>query len=175
MSVVVWDTFGLPVWRAQHVSSTSRLHVSDRSISEREFARFQRRSYDRDLCDLVRQCADRFRYAHQLLKCGAPLPDWCERRSAPDLSSFYMPWDMLCAHYREHMFDPQIDLFEHQDAREHARWSAFRQEKLFAAILQNPDFTWCALQQAGFLQPTAGAKRRTIESIFSQIMDQVFA
>ena len=172
MNQVVWDTFALLGWRAPHVSSISRLHVSDRSISAREFARFQRRSMDRDLCDLLWQCAEQFRYAHQLLKRGAPLPDWYVRCASPDLSRFYQPWDTLCARYRAQKFDPQIDFFDDQLARENARWSAFRQEQVFAAVLLNPDFTWSVLEQAGFLKPPQGPRRTRIERVFKDIIRQ---
>lgn len=158
--------------RGQRAGSPS--HVSDRCISEREFARYQRRSLERDLSDLVWQCCDQFRYAYELLRPGAALPEWLVRRSAPDLSNLLLPWDKLCVSYRSHLFDPQLDFFEDQEQRELTRWSAFRKRRLFAPVLQAPDLTRCVLEQVGFLASISGAGRTSLEAAFREIKHDNF-
>ena len=159
----------LSPWCRQGLAGSSQLHVSDTSLSAQELARYQRRTTDRDLHDLVWQCAEQYRYALQLVHPCEEFPDWYARREQADVSDLYWPWDDLCAAYRFHLFDAQLDFFRDQQVREIDRWHAFKRDRVFGPMLRSPAITRCILERCGFLKDLTGLERTSLETVFEEI------
>lgn len=147
-----------------------RLHVSDISISREEFARHQRRSAERDLDHIISRCWDRYRYARRLIDPGA---DGEIPSTPPDLSHLYLSWDKICVAYRRYLFDPQIDLFEEQQARELARWHAFKRRYCFAPVLESSVYTRCILEWTGLLEGSTRVEVTPGHGVFERILTHI--
>ena len=114
-----------------------RLHVSDTSINVKEFARYQRRSAERELVDLIWACRERYLYAHTLLHPNGHPPNSLEDGANADLTDLLYPWDLLCVIYRRRIFDGQLDIFAEQQGREFERWHTFKRRFVVEPILDS--------------------------------------
>lgn len=171
MDLHVRSEFASPPWHLAHLFPGRQLHVSDRSISVDEFARYQRRSAERDLADLVWACRDRYLYAHDLIQPAARVPERLEDGSQADVTELLYPWDKLCEQYRRLVFDAQIDLFAEQQQREFDRWQRFKRNGVKERVLACPDWTRTVLKTACLLDPLTSYDPDAIDILFDSLID----
>ena len=169
----VRSEFASPPWHLAHLFPGRQLHVSDRSISVKEFTRYQRRAAERDLADLVWRCRDRYLYAHDLLHPHAPLPGTLEDGANADLTELLYPWDALCVTYRRIVFDSQIDLFLDQQHREFERWHTFRRRRVIDPILACPEWTRTVLEVTHLLDRPTSFDGSTIDVLFENLINTI--
>ncbi len=160
---------GLPVY----FRPTGQLHVSDATMSLDEMVFHQKRSSESDLKELIWLCRQRYCYAVELINPRANPPDSLFDRSALDLGEFYLPWAGFCSHYRRLLFDPQIDLFEDQRAREHRKWGSFLEKECFARVTERPDWTRCVLETAGLLEAMSPGREVHIVDVFDELSQRM--
>lgn len=158
-------------WLQFHPLLERRLHVSDTSINVEEFARYQRRSAERELVDLVWACRERYLYAHTLLHPNGHPPNSLEDGASADLAELLYPWDLLCVIYRRRMFDGQLDIFAEQQGREFERWHSFKRRFVVEPILGSAGWTRAVLEATGIIAPELGSKPDGIDVLFQSLTD----
>ena len=154
-------------WRYAHQGPYPSEFRPSAVLSIREFAFFQRRDADRALFDLAAKGWDAYRFALSLLSATTPIPD----RPLPDCSVFTLPWDRLCAWYRTHRFDNQLDLFLCSQETEIHRWRGFTEQHCFQPILQSPHLVRSLLEATGMIAVSTKRSRRSAEDIISLLLD----
>lgn len=162
-------------WRTQfdRFPNYRRRYVSETSISLAEFAFHQHRSAQCDIGELIAQCRDRYRFAHELIKPHANLPERLLDRSVVDTADFYLPWSELCSAYRTHLFDPQICLFEDQRKRELRRWQAFVEHECFARFARHPEWVRSVLETARLLPERGPTRTIPIADLIGDIVQDL--
>ena len=173
MNCHVQSEFSSWPWLQFYPLPGRRLHVSDTSINVEEFARYQRRSAERELVDLVWACRERYLYAHTLLHPNGHPPNSLEDGASADLAELLYPWDLLCVIYRRRMFDGQLDIFAEQQGREFERWHTFKRRFVVEPILRSAGWTRTVLDATGLLRPEPGSKPDAIDTLFLCLTDNI--
>lgn len=171
MNLRIRNEFASRPWHLVHPLPGRRLHVSDTSINVDEFARYQRRSAERELVDLVWACRERYLYAHTLLHQNGHPRNSLEHCTKADLSELLYPWDLLCVVYRRQIFDAQIDMFAEQQGREFERWHSFKRRFVVEPILRSAGWTRAVLEATGIIAPEPGSKPDGIDMLFQSLTD----
>lgn len=173
MNCHVQSEFSSRPWPLFHPLPERRLHVSDTSINVAEFARYQRRSAERELIDLVWACRERYLYAHTLLHPNGHSPSSLEDGANADLAELLYPWDLLCVFYRRRTFDAQLDMFAEQQEREFERWHTFKRRFVVEPILRSAGWTRTVLEAAGMLAPEPSSKPDAVDVLFQCVTDNI--
>jgi hypothetical protein len=154
--------------RGFHAEITSR-DVS--SYSEASFARFQRRSIERELRALVDACRRKLSYSFCLLNPAAPWPAALDRPGC--LDRMIIPWDRLCVFYRRNRLDPQLDFFDCHTLREGLRWRDFIEATCTAPFTSRYHWTRSLLEGAAIIPHTPHSTSIPIEELFDAILSNL--